>query len=152
MPGYLSIMNIHTELINLPLVMIYKINRLFSKQGQEKPAAMPTNRSNALYYYKQALTAILTRVRNDILKSTRIWVESCTMLRGSIRLVHPLASLRLANRYKFKQCPVAGTAGDVIYGHHMAQGALCRYLQKTKGAGGAKIYRRHGDSAPNRHM
>jgi hypothetical protein len=72
------------------------------KQGKEKPVAMPTNRSNSLYYYKQALKFGDFDAAEKYLKKYRDMGGKLHDVQGSIRRVHPLASLRLADRYKFK--------------------------------------------------
>lgn len=72
------------------------------KQGKEKPAAMPTNRSNSLYYYKQALKFGDFDAAEKYLKKYQGMGGKLHDVQGSIRRVHPLASLRLADRYKFK--------------------------------------------------
>ena len=72
------------------------------KQGKEKPAAMPTNRSNSLYYYKQALKFGDFDAAEKYLKKYQDLGGKLHDVQGSIRRVHPLASLRLADRYKFK--------------------------------------------------
>ena len=72
------------------------------KQGKEKPAAMPTNRSNSLYYYKQALKFGDFGAAEKYLKKYQDMGGKLHDVLGSIRRVHPLASLRLADRYKFK--------------------------------------------------
>jgi hypothetical protein len=72
------------------------------KQGKEKPAAMPTNRSNSLYYYKQALKFGDFDAAERYLKKYQGMGGKLHDVQGSIRRVHPLASLRLADRYKFK--------------------------------------------------
>jgi len=72
------------------------------KQGKEKPSAMPTNRSNSLYYYKQALKFGDFDAAEKYLKKYQGMGGKLHDVQGSIRRVHPLASLRLADRYKFK--------------------------------------------------
>jgi len=72
------------------------------KQGKEKPVAMPTNRSNSLYYYKQALKFGDFDAAEKYLKKYQDMGGKLHDVQGSIRRVHPLASLRLADRYKFK--------------------------------------------------
>jgi N12 class adenine-specific DNA methylase len=72
------------------------------KQGKEKPVAMPTNRSNSLYYYKQALKFGDFDAAEKYLKKYKDMGGKLHDVQGSIRRVHPLASLRLADRYKFK--------------------------------------------------
>ena len=72
------------------------------KQGKEKPVAMPTNRSNSLYYYKQALKFGDFDAAEKYLKKYQEMGGKLHDVQGSIKRVHPLASLRLADRYKFK--------------------------------------------------
>jgi hypothetical protein len=73
------------------------------KQGKEKPTAMPTNQSNSLYYYKQALKFGDFDAAAKYLKRYQDMGGKMGDLQGSIRRVHPLSSLKLSDRYKFKQ-------------------------------------------------
>ncbi|MFZ4436834.1 MAG: JAB domain-containing protein [Syntrophales bacterium] len=72
------------------------------KQGKEKPVAMPTNKSNSLYYYKQALKFGDFDAAERYLKKYQDMGGRLHDVQGSIKRVHPLSSLKLADRYKFK--------------------------------------------------
>jgi N12 class adenine-specific DNA methylase len=74
------------------------------KSGREKPPAMPTNRSNALYYYRQALKFGDFEAAEKYLKKYKeLGGKERTGIRMSIRNAAPLAGLRLSDRYRFRQ-------------------------------------------------
>lgn len=72
-------------------------------QGKEKPVAMPTNRSNALYYYKQALKFGDMEAAAKYLKKYQDMGGKMHDIQGSIKRVHPLSTLKLSDRYKFRE-------------------------------------------------
>jgi len=73
------------------------------KNGKERPAVMPTNRSNALYYYKQALKYGDFEAAEKYLKKYKDLGGKESNVQGSIKRAEPLASLKLSDRYRFKQ-------------------------------------------------
>ena len=73
------------------------------KQGKERPAPVPTNRSNALYYYKQSLKFGDFEAAEKYLKKYKDMGGKESNVRASVKRAAPLASLKLSDRYKFKQ-------------------------------------------------
>jgi N12 class adenine-specific DNA methylase len=73
------------------------------KNNKEKPVALPTNRSNALYYYKQALKFGDFDSAAKYLKRYQDLGGQMRDVVASVKRVHPLSSLKLSDRYKFRQ-------------------------------------------------
>ncbi len=72
-------------------------------QGIERPSGKPTNRSNALYYYRQALKyGDLDAAKRYLMKYYDLG-GSPRSLRTSIKRAHPLGSLAMKHRFKFRQ-------------------------------------------------
>ena len=80
-----------------------RVIEFLKKQGKEIPGGEPTDRANALYYFKQAMrygdTAAAERYRQEYLQAGGK-VEG---IRKSINKAHPLALLPENMRYKFRQ-------------------------------------------------
>jgi hypothetical protein len=72
-------------------------------QGKEKPTITPTNKSNALYYYKQALKYSDFEAAERYLKKYKELGGKEHNIGASIKRAAPIASLKLSDRYKFKQ-------------------------------------------------
>jgi DNA repair protein RadC len=71
--------------------------------GVERPSGKPTKRSNALYYYRQALKyGDLQAAKRYLEKYYQMGGTSRT-LRSSIKRAHPLASVPVRKRYNFRQ-------------------------------------------------
>jgi len=73
------------------------------KNGKERPVSTPTNRSNALYYYKQALRFGDFDAAARYLNKYKELGGKETNVSASVKRAAPLASLKLADRYQFKQ-------------------------------------------------
>ena len=71
--------------------------------GKEKPSIIPTNQSNALYYYKQALKYSDFEAAERYLKKYKDLGGKMQNIGASIKRAAPMASMKLADRYKFKQ-------------------------------------------------
>jgi N12 class adenine-specific DNA methylase len=73
-----------------------------SENGKEKPAALPTNKSNALYYYKQSLKFSDFDAAAKYLKRYQdLGGKLGHDVQGSIIRTHPLSSLSLLDRNKY---------------------------------------------------
>lgn len=79
-----------------------KVYDYLDEQGHDRPAITPTNRSNALYYYRQALkygdmeAAAKYRKKYQELGGTEAGISK------SLKRAHPLAGLPKAERYSFR--------------------------------------------------
>jgi hypothetical protein len=72
-------------------------------QGIERPSGKPTNRSNALYYYRQALKyGDFEAAKRYLNKYYELGGTGRTM-KQSIKRAHPMGSLPLKHRFKFRQ-------------------------------------------------
>jgi hypothetical protein len=71
------------------------------KQGKERPPSLPSNKSNALYYYKQALVFSDFNAAERYLKKYQELGGKMHDIPSSIKRVHPLASLKLKDRSEF---------------------------------------------------
>ena len=70
-------------------------------QGIERGAADPTNRTNALYFYKQAIKYGDKEARDKYLNEYRQLGGNVKGLRSSIKRAHPLAAMPKKYRYRF---------------------------------------------------
>jgi hypothetical protein len=73
------------------------------KEEVERPSAKPTKRSNALYYYRQALKYGDFKAAERYLKKYYELGGTSRTLRGSIKRAHPLASIPMAKRFRFRR-------------------------------------------------
>jgi predicted nucleotidyltransferase len=73
------------------------------KNGKERGSALPTNSSNALYYYKQALKYGDMDAAEKYLKKYQDLGGKFHGIQMSIQRAHPLSSLKLSDRAKFKE-------------------------------------------------
>jgi hypothetical protein len=71
------------------------------KQGKERPPSIPSNASNALYYYKQALKFSDFDAAERYLKKYQDLGGKMKDVATSVKRVHPLATLRVMDKYKF---------------------------------------------------
>ena len=72
-------------------------------KGDERSSPTPTNKGNALYYYRQALKYGDLRAAKKYLTKYYNMGGTSRTLRNSVRRAHPLASIPLKNRYTFRQ-------------------------------------------------
>ena len=73
------------------------------KKSIERPSGKPTKRSNALYYYRQALKFGDFKAAERYLKKYYSLGGTSRTLRGSIKRAHPLASIPVKDRFRFRQ-------------------------------------------------
>lgn len=78
------------------------VREFLEKKGDEQPSIIPTNRSNALYYYKQSLKYGDAKAAEKYLKKYQDLGGNLKGMRISIKLAHPLASLPMRYRHEFK--------------------------------------------------
>jgi hypothetical protein len=72
-------------------------------QGKERPQVIPTARGNALYYYKQAIKFGDIDAAAKYLRKYKEMGGKMHNIQGSLKRVHPLSSLKLSDRNKFKK-------------------------------------------------
>lgn len=75
-------------------------NEWLEKQKVERPAVEPTSKSNALYYYRQALSYGDDKAALKYLKDYKALGGTTKGMKQSIKLAHPMAGI--PSRYKFK--------------------------------------------------
>jgi hypothetical protein len=73
------------------------------KKGIERSSGKPTKRSNALYYYRQALKYGDFKAAKRYLEKYYDLGGTARTLRSSIKRAHPLASIPARKRYSFRQ-------------------------------------------------
>jgi hypothetical protein len=73
------------------------------KQDVERPSGKPTKRSNALYYYRQALKYGDFNAAERYLRKYYEMGGTSRTLRQSIKRAHPLASITPRKRFSFRQ-------------------------------------------------
>jgi hypothetical protein len=74
------------------------------EQGTDRPSGRPTNRSNALYYYRQALKyGDLTAAKKYLDKYYTYPGATGRTLRRSIKRAHPLTSIPARRRFSFRE-------------------------------------------------
>lgn len=73
------------------------------KTGDEVPSGKPTNKGNALYYYRQALKYGDMKAAERYLMKYYDLKGTPTGLKTSIKRAHPLSGIKKAKRFRFKE-------------------------------------------------
>lgn len=102
-----DLMNVFAYSTDPGITAYYDTRKLASdfmekETGQERPTVVPTNKSNALYYYKQALRFGDVKAAEKYLKKYYDLGGRRSGIKISLKAIHPLGGIPKKYRMKFR--------------------------------------------------